>query len=133
MSRRTMIVLSYDLCDQPDEDTEVTTVTFGFARRSYQLDLCAAHASHIQDTIAGWATKGRPARNGRPGRRQPAAAARRRNGDTKQIRRWARQHGCPVPDRGPLPAAVIAAHHAAQPDNSATSAGGLATGAGVEV
>jgi hypothetical protein len=122
-----MIVLSCDLCDQPDDDSPVATLAFAYANRGYELDLCPTHTHQIQDTLAGWAAKGRPARTAtrRQTRRQPAAGAKRRSATTEQIRRWARQHGHQIPDRGPLPAAVIAEYDAAT--------AGLATGAGVEV
>lgn len=149
MTRRTLIVLSCDLCDPPDEGAHVTTLGFSYAGRCYELDVCPAHSAQVQNTLAGWAASGRPARaaTGRRSRRQPSAPNRRRTASrvsttaeststestsTEQIRRWARQHGHQVPDRGPLPAAVVAAFHAAQPDG-AMSAKGLATGAGAEV
>jgi hypothetical protein len=125
-----MIVLSCDLCDQPDDDSTVTTVAFAYANRGYELDLCPTHTGQVQDSLTGWAAKGRPARTAprRRPRRQPAAAgARRRTATTtEQIRRWARQHGHQIPDRGPLPAALIAEYNAA-------ATAGLATGVGVEV
>lgn len=139
MARRTVIVLSCDLCDKPDDDAEVATLAFGHAGRSYDLDLCAAHTTQVHDTLAGWATKGRAARagTGRQSRRPADTPSRRRTSttattDTDRIRRWARQNGHHVPDRGPLPAAVITAHTAAHPD-SGMSTQGLASGAGVEV
>lgn len=127
MSRRTLIVLSCDLCERPGDDTEVTTLAFAHANRGYELDLCPTHTRQVQDTLAGWAAKGRPAPTRRQTRRQPAAAGgrRRSDGTTEEIRRWARQHGHQIPDRGPLPAAVIAEYKAATV--------GLACGAGVEV
>jgi hypothetical protein len=123
-----MIVLSCDLCDQPDNDTEVTTVAFAYANRSYELDLCPTHNRQVQDSLAGWAAKGRPARTAtrRQTRRQPAALnAKGRSGTAGQIRRWARQHGHQIPDRGPLPAPVVAEYEAAT--------AGLDPRAGVEV
>lgn len=124
-----MIVLSCDLCDQPqDDDTKVTTLAFAYANRGYELDLCPAHTCQVQDTLSGWAAKGRPARNhpSRQSRRKPTATnVKGRDGTTEQIRRWARQHGHAVPDRGPLPAAVVAEYEAAT--------AGLDPGAGVEV
>lgn len=124
-----MIVLSCDLCDQPhDDDTTVTTLAFAYANRRYELDLCPTHTRQVQDTLTGWAAKGRSARNHptRPSRRKPSATSvRRPAASTEQMRGWARQHGHQIPDRGPLPAALIAEY------NAATT--GLATRPGVEV
>ncbi|HZT66877.1 MAG TPA: Lsr2 family protein [Acidimicrobiales bacterium] len=116
MTRRTITVLSCDLCQVPEEGPEVSTIRFGWANRSYELDVCPAHAEEVKAALSGWARAGRPSR----GEGEPEAPPRRRRrsaptdrAQLEAIRRWAKDNGLAVTDHGRIPQRVADAFQAA--------------------
>jgi hypothetical protein len=116
MSRRTVTVLSCDLCEAPEEGPEVSTVQFGWANRSYEIDVCKAHAEEVKTALSDWARRGRPSRS----EAAPEATPRRRRRSTptdraqlEAMRRWAKDNGYAVTDHGRIPQRVADAFQAA--------------------
>jgi hypothetical protein len=112
MSRRTVTVLGCDLCEVSEEGPEVATVRFGWAHRTYEIDVCKAHAEEVKAALSGWARRGRPSR--------PEATPRRRRRSTptdkaqlEAMRRWAKDNGYAVTDHGRIPQRVADAFQAA--------------------
>jgi hypothetical protein len=115
VARRTVTILTCDLCQAPDEAAEVTTLRFGYSGRDYELDVCAAHGEEVRAALSGWARQGRVA-----GSATPEARARRAGSPVRPdkaqvdaIRRWARDNGYAVTDRGRVPERVMDAFQAA--------------------
>jgi hypothetical protein len=109
MARRTVTILTCDLCDDPHDDADVTTLRFGYSGRDYELDACPTHAEEVRAALSGWARRGRaagstvpvePARRSRPTVRPDKA-------QIDAIRRWARDNGYQVTDRGRVPERVM--------------------------
>jgi hypothetical protein len=104
MAKRTNTVFIDDL----DGSEAEATVRFGLDGTHYEIDLSAAHARELRDTLARYTTAGRrvsPARNARK------TAVTRIN--SSEVRNWARENGLEVADRGRLPADVTAKYRAA--------------------
>lgn len=118
MARRTVTILSCDLCDDGADDPNAVTVAFSYSGRDYELDLCAAHAEEVRATLSGWARRGHRAGEAPPAP-SPARTGRRRSGahtDREQldaIRRWARDNGFQVTERGRIPERIMDAFQAA--------------------
>jgi hypothetical protein len=108
MAQKVQVLLVCDLHDDEVEGTE--TITFGLDGSSYEIDVCAAHASQLRDDFASYVGAAR--RAGRPpvakGKPRPAAKAGG-NQRVAEIREWARQNGHQVSERGRLSADLVAA------------------------
>jgi hypothetical protein len=104
MAKRTSIVFIDDL----DGSEAEATVHFCLDGTYYEIDLNAAHARELRDTLARYRAAGRradPARNVR------RTAVTRVN--SSEIRNWARENGIEVASRGRLAADVAARYRAA--------------------
>jgi hypothetical protein len=117
MAQRVQVFL---VCDMHDDDTPGTeTVAFSVDGTAYQIDVCDKHAKEMRDAFApyiGNARKGGSSRAARGGRGSGAQPRSRGGGDrqrTAEIRRWAREQGRQVPDRGRLPASIVEEYEAA--------------------
>ena len=100
MAQRVVVTLSDDLDGGEAEET----VTFGLDGKSYEIDLTAANASKLRDTLAPYVEAGRKrARSGKTYRRTSVAP------DPAAVRAWARSHGMEVPPRGRIPKKVYEA------------------------
>ncbi|MFI0817298.1 Lsr2 family protein [Streptomyces sp. NPDC021098] len=100
MAQRVVVTLSDDLDGGEAEET----VTFGLDGKSYEIDLTAANASKLRDTLAPFVEAGRKrARSGKTYRRTSVAP------DPAAVRAWARSHGMEVPPRGRIPKKVYEA------------------------
>lgn len=105
MAQRVNIVLTDDL----DGSDAVETVTFGLDGNTYEIDLSAANAGKLRDSLAAFVASGRKT-GGR------AKAGRRRSGSNNNatdIRAWAQEQGMAVSARGRVPAEIRAAYEAA--------------------
>lgn len=99
------------LIDDVDGSTADETVTFALDGVTYEIDLNAANAAKLRDSLATWVGSarriaGRSTRGRRP--KAPGAST-----DTTAIREWARANGYTVNERGRVPAEVKAAYEAA--------------------
>lgn len=118
-----------DLTGEVGEDVE--TVEFALDGISFEIDLDEPNATKLRDAFADYIENGRrtgrTSRTGsrprsRPRGRPPAATAASSTGttsvrttlapavDPQRARKWARNRGYTVPDRGRLPKPVLAAY-----------------------
>jgi hypothetical protein len=116
MAQRVQVLL---VCDVHDDDTPGTeTVAFALDGTSYEIDVCDRHAKEMRDALAPYVGQARRAGSARGGGRGRSSTGRagRAGSDrqrTAEIRRWAREQGRQVPDRGRLPAAIVEEYEAA--------------------
>jgi Lsr2 len=117
MAQRVQVLL---VCDVHGDDTPGTeTVGFSVDGTSYEIDVCDKHAREMRDAFAPYVGNARRAGSARGGRGRAAGGGggRSRGGGDRQrtaeIRRWAREQGRQVPDRGRLPASIVEEYEAA--------------------
>ncbi len=101
MAKRVQVVLEDDIDGGPAEET----VSFGLDGVSYEIDLSAANAARLRESLASWV--GAATRTG--GRKSARRAGGRRN-NVSAVREWARANGYQINDRGRVPAAVQSAY-----------------------
>ena len=99
-----------NVCDLKDgvEGEDVTTVSFGLERDDYEIELCAKHAAQLRERIGPFVDHARRVSARRTAKR-PASARRQ----SAEVRRWARDNGHPVSERGRIPGDVLAKYDAA--------------------
>lgn len=99
MAQRVKIILEDDLDGGPAEET----VRFGLDGAQYEIDLSEENAARLRDAVRPFIAKARRAQ-AKPSGKQPRSGAARPTGksnpDTAAIRKWARENGHPVSDRG---------------------------------
>ncbi len=100
------------LVDDIDGGTADETVTFSLDGVSYEIDLTAAHASELRDSLATWVGHARKV-GGRSAAGRGAARPRRSASDAGAIREWAKSNGFEVSERGRISAEVRKAYEAA--------------------
>ncbi len=108
MAQRVNIVLVDDI-DGGDADE---TVTFGLDGTTYEIDLSAANAAALRETLAGYVGHARRVggRRATGGRRTAASG----DGPTaKEVREWARANGWELSERGRVSSEVRQAYDAA--------------------
>ena len=105
MAQKVQIVLIDDL----DGGSADETVRFSLDGTHYEIDLSATNAARLRNALAEFVGHGRKAPTPRGGRRQRGAPA----GKSAEIRRWAREQGMAVPERGRIPADLAAKFEAA--------------------
>ena len=103
-----------------DLDGSDASGTFGFSLdgRQYQIDLSDENVAKLRDALAPFVGAARKAGGRGRGRgpRQTAVAekpARSNRDQTGAIRRWARENGHEVSERGRIPKLVVEAYQAA--------------------
>jgi hypothetical protein len=114
MAQKVQVLLVCDVCVNENEGTE--TVTFGLDGSSYEIDVCATHASQLRDSFATFVGAAR--RAGRPavparGRARTGGKAATDREQLQAMREWARKNGRKVSDRGRLSKDLVDAYHAA--------------------
>ncbi len=110
MAQRHIVQLVDDL-----DGTEASeTVTFALDGTRYEIDLTEANASKLRDSLALYVANARRSSRAefRPGPRP--RPARNDREQTAAIRRWARQNGHRVGDKGRIPANILEAYHNGQ-------------------
>ncbi|QXT29833.1 Lsr2 family protein [Rothia dentocariosa] len=113
MAQKVRIILEDDLDGGPAEET----VRFGLDGAHYEIDLSSANAARLRDAIRPFASKGRRVqvgasqRGSRSGRGSSAPV--KRNPETAAIRKWARENGYEVSDRGRIHQEIQDAYYAA--------------------
>jgi hypothetical protein len=109
MAQKVQVLLVCDLHDDEVEGTE--TIAFGLDGSSYEIDVCAPHATELREDFAGYVGAAR--RAGRApvskGKARPAAKTGG-NQRVAEIREWARKNGHKVSERGRLSADLVAAY-----------------------
>lgn len=105
MATKTSVRLVDDLDGSPAD--EVISISWG--NTDFEIDLSAAHAAQLRDVLAPYIAAGRRVgRGSRPASRARRPAGRGRD-ETADIRRWAREHGHKVSERGRIPSSVLEA------------------------
>ncbi len=103
MATQTKIELICDLTGDPADET----VEFGLAGKVYELDLTKQHAAALKEILEDYVKVARPV-----GKLSTSAGLKRGSGSTSTqanrdqtaaIRRWAREAGKSVSDRGRIP------------------------------
>ena len=98
--------------DDFDGSPAVETVRFGYAGREYEIDLNEEHAAALDEAFALYVEHARRADGVKPRRARPAEE-RRSPEELRAIRRWAREQGLQVSDRGRIAADIVAKYDAA--------------------
>lgn len=99
MAQTVKIILEDDLDGGPADET----VYFGLGDRQYEIDLSEDNAEKLREAMRPFIAKARraQARDGaKPARGAGARPAGKGNPDTPAIRKWAKDQGMPVSDRG---------------------------------
>jgi hypothetical protein len=104
MAQRVNIVLEDDL-DGSEADE---TVTFALDGVTYEIDLNAANAAGLRDSLAPYVGHARRAGGRRPAGRPSSRGGAKR--DLTDVRDWARKNGHKVSDRGRISAEIQAAY-----------------------
>ena len=105
--------------DDLDGSDASGTVEFGLDGRHYEIDLSDGNAARLRDVLAPYVEAARRSGGGRRPRRVAAAPApaekpaRASREETAAIRRWARENGHEISERGRIPKSVIEAYKAA--------------------
>ncbi|MFI7484004.1 Lsr2 family protein [Kocuria sp. M1R5S2] len=112
MAQTVKIILEDDLDGGPAEET----VRFGLDGAQYEIDLSDENAARLRDAVRPFIAKARRAPAKPAGKQARSGAARptgKSNPDTAAIRKWAREHGHPVSDRGRIHQDVQKAYYEA--------------------
>jgi hypothetical protein len=105
MAQKVQVILVDDIDGGPADET----VRFALDGTSYEIDLSAANAARLRNTMAEFVGHARKAA-GRPAPRRARSAG---GGKSAEIRAWAREQGLPVNERGRIPADLAAKFEAA--------------------
>ena len=115
MARQRQIIetVTCDVCGETTEDA--TSVTLGWGREQWELDLCPTHNAELSSQFDTWTAKARRAtgsnRGGGGGGRRAATFGT--STDANAIREWAKANGHKVGEKGRIAADVRAAYEAA--------------------
>lgn len=113
MAQRVNVILVDDL----DGDDAAETVSFGLDGVDYEIDLNENNAEALRNALARYVDAGRRSGGKRPGGRARKGRRVAAGGDAgpsaAEIRRWARENGWDVPERGRVSADVREAYTAA--------------------
>ncbi|WP_413754733.1 histone-like nucleoid-structuring protein Lsr2 [Streptomyces sp. MMBL 11-3] len=105
MAQQTIVQLLDDL----DGSEASETIVFGLDGRTYEIDLNDKNAAKLRKALAPYVDKGRKLSQARGGKRTSAGRTAT-DGDTAQIRAWAKENGYKVNDRGRVPAEIKEAY-----------------------
>lgn len=99
MARRTIVTLEDDLEGGPADET----LRFGVDGSEYEIDLNKKNAAALHKLLAPFVERARKA--GSTAHRPVRTAASRRR--SRDIRRWAKEQGIELAERGRIPANVL--------------------------
>lgn len=113
MAQKVKIILEDDLDGGPADET----VRFGLDGGSFEMDLSTENAAKLRDAIRPYVAKARrvQARQQR-GSAKTASSSRgqSRNPETAEIRKWAKENGYSVSDRGRIHQEIQDAYYEAK-------------------
>ena len=111
MARKIVHQLVDDIDGTVLEPGEGETVLFALDGKSYEVDLTSENAAKLRETLAPYISVARRAGSAS----SSSTKSRRRGGQTDYgpVRKWAKENGYTVSDRGRVPAAVLEAYEAA--------------------
>lgn len=98
MAQKTLIQKTCDISGEPAD----TTVTFAIGGHYYEIDLADEHARILGEAMAPFVAAARPVR---PSGSRPRTRSRR--AVSMDIRRWARENGISVAERGRISSEVV--------------------------
>ncbi|ADI67166.1 MULTISPECIES: histone-like nucleoid-structuring protein Lsr2 [Mobiluncus] len=94
------------LIDDIDSSDAAETVAFSLDNVNYEIDLNAAHAKELRDSLQRWIDAGRKV-SGRRRRGTTPAVNNEVRELNRRVRAWAGEKGIPVNDRGRVPQKLI--------------------------
>jgi uncharacterized protein YoxC len=103
------------LVDDLDGGEADETVTFAIDGKTYEIDLTTANAEKLRGSVADFVQAARRT-GGRAtarGKARGAVAVTGGSQDTAEIRKWAKENGYEVNDRGRVPATIREAYEKA--------------------
>src|SRR3954466_5207018 len=109
MAQRTQVILEDDF----DGSRAAQTIQFGIPGATYEIDLSEANVEKFDEALRPFISAGRKVSSGRVSRRSARATTKTDPEQLKAIRKWAKENGEKVSDRGRISAAVVAAYEAA--------------------
>lgn len=115
MAQKVQVVLIDDL----DGSEASQTIGFGLDGSTYEIDLTEAHARELRDALATWVAHARKvsgsARAGGAGRATTPRRSKARvdAAQLQEIRRWAKENGHEIKDRGRISQDIQDAYQAA--------------------
>ena len=101
------------LVDDLDGGEADETVTFALDGKTYEIDLTNANADKLRGLLDPYTKSGRRTGGRAAGGRGKGRAAAGGNKDTAEIRKWAKENGYSVNDRGRVPAEIREAYEKA--------------------
>ncbi|MCX4564497.1 Lsr2 family protein [Streptomyces phaeochromogenes] len=105
MAQQTIIQLLDDL----DGSEASETIVFGLDGKTYEIDLNEKNTAKLRKALAPYVATGRKLNQARSSKRAGAGRSAA-DGDTAQIRAWAKENGYEVNDRGRVPAEIKEAY-----------------------
>jgi nucleoid-associated protein Lsr2 len=101
--------------DDLDGSPAVETVRFGYAGREYEIDLNEEHAAALDELLVPYLEHARRANGVQPRQRRARKPDEQHRGpeELRAIRRWAKEQGLKVSDRGRIAADIMAKYDAA--------------------
>jgi hypothetical protein len=113
MANRIITTLVDDIDGTLIAEGEGGTVLFALDRVTYEVDLTSSHAVTLRDALAPFIAAGRVV--GKSGTKvTPRSGTSNRAAELAEIRAWARANGLSAPDRGRMPAQLLAAFEASK-------------------
>ncbi|THA57706.1 Lsr2 family protein [Streptomyces sp. A0958] len=109
MAQKVQVLLVDDL-DGGEADE---TVTFALDGKTYEIDLTTSNADKLRSLLEPYAKNGRRTGGRAATGRGKGRAVSGGNKDTAEIRKWARENGHNVNDRGRVPAEIREAYEKA--------------------
>jgi hypothetical protein len=101
-------VVLIDDIDDIDGSEAAETLTFSYRGTQYEVDLSQEHIDELEKALVPIIKVARQVQTTPPPRRRRAAAEGRRTPpvSTQEIRKWAREQGLEISDRGRIPAEI---------------------------
>lgn len=104
MAQTVKIILEDDLDGGPADET----VRFGLDGKQYEIDLSASNAERLRSSMQDFVSV---ARRASAGKAKTAGSASTPKSDTAKIRKWAKENGYNVADRGRIHEDIRAAYY----------------------
>ncbi|MCG5215844.1 histone-like nucleoid-structuring protein Lsr2 [Streptosporangium sp. KLBMP 9127] len=100
--------------DDLDGKEATGTTRFGLDGREYEIDLSDKNEAKLRKALAPYINVARPVRRERLGRGRRGGAGRSLDREkSKAMRKWAKEHGLPVSERGRIASDIAEKYDAA--------------------
>ncbi|WP_030013703.1 MULTISPECIES: histone-like nucleoid-structuring protein Lsr2 [Micrococcales] len=114
MAQKVKIILEDDLEGGAADET----VRFGLDGGQFEIDLTSENAAKLRDAIRPYAAKARRVQSRNSNRTANKGTGQVRNPETALIRKWAKENGYNVSDRGRIHQEIQDAYYAARKKDS---------------